>query len=215
MLSGPRLILVSNWFKFTAGVQFFELRMISRGKPGLKNSFPRSDSRCGDILGEAQGEVGVQGHPIPQLLPVPCRYSTFCRMRLYPGLGLDNTFFGKNCKIFFKKTKPKTFVFDHIKAYQDSWMYSKNKWGITFYTNHETPCIITKETMRLLAQLLLVLFSSHWQLSSSLLRSYSSLNIITKGTMRILAHLLLKSYFGHSNISQAICWDLTPVLFSS
>ena len=80
--------------------------MTSRGKPGLKNSVARSDSRCGDILGEVQGEVGLQGHPVPQHLPVLCGYSTFCRMRLYPGLGLDNTFFGKII-IFFQKTKPK------------------------------------------------------------------------------------------------------------
>ena len=57
-----RLSLVLSMVKFSAGNQFFGLKTTSRAKPDLKNSFLRSDLRCGDILGEVQGEVGVQGH---------------------------------------------------------------------------------------------------------------------------------------------------------
>ena len=72
-----RLCLVCSKFTFSAGIQLFGLKTTSQGKPDPKNSFPGSDLRCGDILGEVQGEVGVQGHPVFQHLPVLCGQSTF------------------------------------------------------------------------------------------------------------------------------------------
>ena len=73
-----RLSPLCSKFKFmlSVGIQLFGLKTTSHGKPDLKNSFLRSDLRCGDILGEVQGEVGVQGHPVFQHLPVLCGYST-------------------------------------------------------------------------------------------------------------------------------------------
>ena len=47
----------------------------------------------------------------------------------------------KISKFFFQKIKPKTFVFQHVKGYRDSCMYSKNKGGVKIYTNRDTPCI--------------------------------------------------------------------------
>ena len=55
---GYRLILVSEMFKFSTGVQLFELRLTSDGKPVLKNSFPMLDLRCGEV----QVQDGI--HPI-------------------------------------------------------------------------------------------------------------------------------------------------------
>ena len=72
-----RLSLGYSKFKFSAGIQLFSLKTTSHGKTDPKNSFPGSDLRCGDILGEVQSEVGVQGHPVFQHLPVLCGQSTF------------------------------------------------------------------------------------------------------------------------------------------
>ena len=44
-----RLSLVCSKFKFSAGIQIFGMKITSHGKPGSKNSFPRSDSRCGNF----------------------------------------------------------------------------------------------------------------------------------------------------------------------
>ena len=68
-----RLGLVLSMVKFSAGIQLFGLKTTSHGKPDPKNSFSRSDLRHGEV----QGEVGVQGHPLFQHLPVLCGYSTF------------------------------------------------------------------------------------------------------------------------------------------
>ena len=94
---GSRLILVSNsspWLKP------FELRITSDGKPGLKNSFPMLDLRCGEV----QGQDGV--HPIilssKSWTPTENLNMFGTRMSLYLGLSPDNTFF-ENVKFFFKK----------------------------------------------------------------------------------------------------------------
>ena len=52
---------------------------------------------------------------------------------------LGQTFF-ENFPLFVRKTKPKTFVFEHVKGYPDPSIYGKNKRGITCYTNRGTPC---------------------------------------------------------------------------
>ena len=44
-----RLSLVCSKFKFSASIQLFGMKTTSYGKPDLKNSFPRSDLRCGDF----------------------------------------------------------------------------------------------------------------------------------------------------------------------
>ena len=44
-----RLSLVCSNFKFSAGIQIFGMKITLHGKPGPKNSFPRSDLRCGDF----------------------------------------------------------------------------------------------------------------------------------------------------------------------
>ena len=64
-----RLSQVCSKFKFSVGIQLFGLKTTLHGKPDLKNSFSRSDLRHSEV----QGEVGVQGHPVFQHLPVLCR----------------------------------------------------------------------------------------------------------------------------------------------
>ena len=83
-----RLSLVYIKFKFSAGIQLFGMKTTSYGKPDLKNSFPRSDLRCGDFRVRfrvmltdfhhkklttrgVQGDVGIQGVPLPQPAPEP------------------------------------------------------------------------------------------------------------------------------------------------
>ena len=43
------LNLVSSKFKFSSGIQLFGMKTTSYGNPDLKNSFLRSDLRCGDF----------------------------------------------------------------------------------------------------------------------------------------------------------------------
>ena len=117
--SGPILIfrlgLVCSKLTFSAGIQLFGLKTTSHGKPGLKNSFLRSDFRCG----EDQGEVGVQGHPVLQQVPVPVvsqlsdmkttshgKHGTPASSRTSPQLKLDlgNELFwsGLPCEVVFR-----------------------------------------------------------------------------------------------------------------
>ena len=55
-----RLSLVCSKFKFSAGIQIFGLKITSHGKPGPKNSFPRSDLRCGDFRVRFLGRSGYR-----------------------------------------------------------------------------------------------------------------------------------------------------------
>ena len=61
---GPSLVfslgLVCSKFKFSADIQIFGLKTTSHGKPGLKNSFPRSDLRCGDFRVRFRGRSGYR-----------------------------------------------------------------------------------------------------------------------------------------------------------
>ena len=58
-----------------------------------------------------------------------------------PGLKIQfmRSFF-KSFQILFQKTKPKTFIFEHVKGYPDSFTYGKIKGNITLNANRETPC---------------------------------------------------------------------------
>ena len=53
-----RLSLVCSKFKFSAGIQLFGMKTTSYGKPDLKNSFLRSDLRCGDFRVRFRGRLG-------------------------------------------------------------------------------------------------------------------------------------------------------------
>ena len=55
-----RLSLVCSKFKFSAGIQIFGMKITSHGKPGSKNSFPRSDSRCGDFRVRFRVKLGYR-----------------------------------------------------------------------------------------------------------------------------------------------------------
>ena len=54
-----RLSLVCSKFKFSAGIQLFGMKTTSYGKPDLKNSFPRSDLRCGNFRVRFRGGQGT------------------------------------------------------------------------------------------------------------------------------------------------------------
>ncbi len=55
-----RLSLVCSKFKFSVqlSMQLFGMKITSYGKPDLKNSFPRSDLRCGDFRVRFRGRLG-------------------------------------------------------------------------------------------------------------------------------------------------------------
>ena len=55
-----RLSLVLSMVKFSAGIQLFGLKTTSHGKPGPKNSFPRSDLRYGDFRVRFRGRSGYR-----------------------------------------------------------------------------------------------------------------------------------------------------------
>ena len=55
-----RLSLVFSKFKLSEGIQLFGLKITSYGKPDPKNSFPRSDSRCGDFRVRFRVKLGYR-----------------------------------------------------------------------------------------------------------------------------------------------------------
>ena len=131
-----RLSLVLSMVKFSAGIQLFGLKTTSHGKPDLKNSFSRSDLRHGEV----QGEVGVQGHPLFQHLPVLCGYSISRpenQAGLIPGPGPEPK---KNFKFFFQKIEPKTMPIHHVKGQPAASTYVRKKGCPTCDTNRGTPC---------------------------------------------------------------------------
>ena len=53
------------------------------------------------------------------------------RMGLYPGCGPDNIL--SKSLIFFQKTKPEAFIYEHVKGYPDPFIYGKIK-GVLLLT---------------------------------------------------------------------------------
>ena len=81
-----------------------------------------------------------------RLIRVGILHGLWCKMSFTYELKLSDRLVVKSCGTMspscIRGSTLNFNIFEHVKGYRDSCMYSKNKGGITFYTNRETPCIL-------------------------------------------------------------------------